>query len=194
MIYVLIPSTPDRKKRLEKCISLIKKSVCREPIEIVVEENNYEGYVAPMLRMVNRIDGLAFLIGNDVEVKRLTIDNLYRAYIKNFPENDGIVTPVDELDPNSEIAQHPFGHTKTFREIIFPGYFHNFVDREWTDIMKQRGKFAIARDAFITHRHYSRNRNLKDKTYAVGEKSSDKDGRLYYLRRNENYGRSNYER
>lgn len=190
MIYVLIPSTPDRERRLQRAISFVKKSRCKEPIEIVVDVNEYEGYVKSMLRLVNKVDGLAFLMGNDVEVRVPTIQNLYNCYMKNFPDQDGIVACIDELSgPDSgDSAQHPFGHTRTFRDIIFPGYFHNFVDREWTDIMKKRDKYAIARDAIITHRHYTKNRNLKDKTYLVGQQSSDADGKLYYLRRSQELG------
>lgn len=41
MIYVLIPSTPERKKRLARTIRSVKASICDQPIEIKVDVNNY---------------------------------------------------------------------------------------------------------------------------------------------------------
>lgn len=186
MIYVLIPTTPDREDRLQKAIASVKRSMCDQPIEIIVEYNNYEGMIKPLLRMVNRVDGLAILITNDIEIMPSTIQELYNAYIKNFPDNDGLVGWGDGLIKLDEMC-FPFAHTKVLREIIHPAYFHNFADRDWTAVMKLRGKYLAVTRPLCTHNHYSRNPALKDKTYEVNESTSDADSLVYAQRKEKNF-------
>ena len=186
MIYVLIPTTPDREKRLKKTIESVKKSVCTEPLEIVTDLNNYEGYVKSVLRMVNKIDGLVIVLNNDMIVEPDTIQILYDAYIKAFPYDDGLCGFGDtDFDLNVNCA--PFAHTKVLREIINPVYFHNFVDREWTGIMQHRGKYLPVPNAVIHHEHYSKNPELLDETYKVNQDLSDADGKIYYERKERNF-------
>lgn len=186
MIYVLIPTTPGRAERLKECIKSIKKSKCDQPIEIVVDVNEYEGAVRSILRMVNKVDGLALFLGDDTTVYPDTIQVLYKSYVKAFPDQDGMCATMDE-SLHKVTFSHPFAHTKTFKEHTYPGYFHNFVDREWEDRVRYLKKYLEVPKARIMHRHYSKYGMLRDKTYDVAQKKSSADGNLYHRRKEINF-------
>jgi len=186
MIYVLIPTTPDRKKRLRGAVASVKRSVCSEPIEIRIDVNNYEGAVKALLRLFHSVDGLALFLGDDCEVMPDTIQILHDAYVKRFPDQDGMCASADAKSLIISLA-HPFAHTKTFIEHTHPGYFHNFVDREWFDRMQYRDRYLAVPKARILHNHWSKELSPIDNTYKVGEASSDADGLLYNQRRARNF-------
>ena len=181
MIYCLIPTTPDRNKRLLETIESIQKSVCNQRVQVLIDYNNYEGFVRSALRLVNSIDGLCMIVPNDVILGADAIQQCYNAYIKNFPDNDGLVGWTDGL-MEIEYMCFPFAHSRTLRELINPVYFHNFSDREWTEIMKARERYFPITTPLCIHNHYSRKPELLDKTYQVNEDSSSRDGKIYWER------------
>jgi hypothetical protein len=185
-IYVLIPTTPGRKERLKRCVKSIKKSRCDQGIEIVVDVNNYKGAVKSLLRLFNKVNGLALFLGDDTWIFPDTIQRLYDAYIKAFPENDGMAVATDESVHKISFA-HPFAHTQVFRQHTFPGYFHNFVDREWQDRMKFLNKYVEVPMARIMHNHFTKDSYLFDQTYKIGQDTSDADGKIFYERRGRNF-------
>lgn len=182
MIYVLIPTTPDRTIQLERCIASIKASDCNQPIEILTEMNNYEGYVKPVLRLLDKVDGLCLLLGNDTIVRRDAIQVLYDAYTRAFPNNDGLCSCSDGRENKGRLACHPFAHSKTFKENIYPKYFHNFYDKDLGQVMWRKGKFLVVPDAVIEHHHYTQGRSEFDLTYAIGENTSRIDGETFNQR------------
>lgn len=189
MINILIPTTPDRRERLQKTLDSIKASNCNQEFNIIIDENEYEGYVKSVLKMLDRVEGFCMVIPNDVEIWPSTIQALYNAYTEAFPNNDGLCVYGDHhWDLN--IFGLPFAHSRILKEIINPIYFHNFHDKEMCEIMRMRGKYLPVPQAQVWHRHYLWDKNaLKDKTYEVGEASSKKDGELYMMRRAKNFNR-----
>lgn len=162
----------------------MKESVCDQPIEIIVDVNQYEGFVKSVLRMLDKVDGICLLLGNDTIVTPHAIQRLYNAYMKEFPEQDGVCACSDGRDNHGDLICHPFGHSKTLKENIHPKYFHNFVDKDLGYVMWRKGKYLAVPNAVIEHHHYTqKNRNAKrDLTYAVGEESSKKDGAIFRAR------------
>lgn len=181
MIYCLIPTTPDRNERLWKTIESIQQSNCDQKIQILIDYNNYEGFVKSALRLVNSVDGLCMIVPNDVILWPSTIQEVYNTYIEKFPEGDGMVGWADEFMEINYMC-FPFCHSRLLRELINPVYFHNFSDREWTEIMKARGKYYPITKAMCRHDHYSRDPKLRDKTYDINERTSDADGKIYWER------------
>lgn len=188
MINILIPTTPDRKKRLEKAVVSVIRSNCNQNLNIIIDTNEYEGYVKSVLRMLDKVDGLTMVVTDDIELWPSTIQALYDAYTQTFPDNDGLCVYGDE---NWDLKNFglPFAHSSVLKETINPIYFHNFHDKEMCDVMKLRGKYLPVPHARITHDHYTRKPELHDKTYQVGEDSSNADGEIYNMRRAKNFNK-----
>lgn len=69
------------------------------------------------------------------------------------------------------------------------GYFHLFVDREFFEIMYQRGKLKRVPEAKATHMHFSYPgmRGLRDTTYSVAEDHREADKNLFLSRQARNF-------
>ena len=134
-----------------------------------------------MLRLVNSVDGLVMQVPNDVIILPSTIQELYNTYWKEFPNDDGLVGWADGFMEIQHMCFF-FAQAKLMRKLINPIYFHNFSDREWTEIMKARGKYYPITKSMCIHDHYSRDKKLLDKTYQINEDTSADDGKIYWER------------
>lgn len=181
-ISVLIPTTPDREEQLARCVAAIRASDCDERIDIFCELNNYEGFVKPVLRMLRRVNGMCLLLGNDCIVRRDAIQQLWNASRKVFKYDNGLCTGVDEEPNSKKLPRHPFAHSRTFLENIYPKYFHNFVDKDLGQVMWRKGLYHVVNQAVIEHHHYSKQKSMLDLTYKIGEATSDADGEIYAQR------------
>jgi hypothetical protein len=181
-ISVLIPTTPDREEQLARCIAAVKASGCDQRIDIFYERNNYEGFVKPVMRMLKQVRGMCLILGNDCVVRRDAIQNLWNASLKVFPKDDGLCTGVDERPNTIKLPRHPFAHSRTLLENIYPKYFHNFVDKDLGQVMWRKGKFLVVESAVIEHHHYTVGKSEKDFTYEIGQATSDADGEIYAQR------------
>lgn len=187
MINLIIPTTPERKKRLEKTLDSIKRSNCNQELNVVVDVNQYEGYVKSVLRMLNKISGITMIITDDIEVCPNTIQELYNVYTKAFPNNDGLCVYGDHHWHLGTFGL-PFAHSNVLKEVINPEYFHNFQDIEMCDVMKMRGKYLPVPTALVKHNHYIWDGDVKrDETYAKGEEFSDSDNAILKRRRENKY-------
>lgn len=186
-IYVLIPTTPDRNEQLGRCIDAVNRSICSERIEILTDLNEYEGFVKPTIRMLRRVRGMCLLLGNDVVVAPNMIQRLWDASKKNFIHDDGMCFPVDSRPNIVHLPSHPFAHSRTFLENIYPKYFHNFVDKDLGQVMWRKGKYLLVPDAMYEHMHYTTGKSAFDMTYRIGQVTSDTDGELYQQRLARNF-------
>ena len=182
MIYVLLPSTPQRENRLRITVESLKRSACDEKIEIITEISEGEGAVKPVHRMLKDIDGLVVGIGDDTLVDPNTIQELYKAYIREFPNNDGVCAPIEKDCVF-------LTHSDMMKKYWYPGYFHLFVDREFFEIMYQKGKLYRVASAKAQHMHHSYGgmQNLNDETYAIAEAHREADGQLFVERMARNF-------
>ena len=179
MIYVLFPSTPERKERLAVAMESIRNSICDQEIEIKVDISEGEGANKPTLRLINSVDGLVICLGDDSTVEPDTIQKLYNAYIREFPDQDGMCSP-----PNCD---NFLAHSNTMRKYWHPDYIHLYADRDFFDTMTFKKKVFRVLDAVIHHNHYTKNATLDDDTYRFGEKNREADRILYEKRRARNF-------
>ena len=187
MISVIIPTTPDRDEQLERCIAAVRGSDCDQRIDIIVERNDYEGFVKPVLRILSKLECFCLLLGNDAVVRRDAIQKLYDASVREFKHDNGLCAPIDGTDHGKQLPCHPFAHSRTLRENIYPKYFHNFVDKDLGQVMWRRGLYKVVEEAVIEHHHYIYGKAKRDFTYAISEATSDADGEIYNQRLARNF-------
>lgn len=186
MIYILLPTTPVRSERLKGAIQSIKASICNQPIEIKLEVSQGEGALKPLLRLIDSTDGICLCMSDDAVVAPDAIQILYDTYMRVFPDQDGLCVPSDGIT-KGEVAGFFFAHTKTLAENIHRAYFHNFADRDLSNVMKIKGKYCAVPEAVITHTHYSQDKSLDDSTYQLNESHSDTDGAIFRERHARHY-------
>ncbi len=75
MITILIPTTPERRERLQNTIESIREHTT-QPYKLTIYENNYEGYVKAIHTLLDGIDGLVWCLNDDVILKNDTSINL----------------------------------------------------------------------------------------------------------------------
>jgi hypothetical protein len=177
-INILIPSTPERKERLEKAIASIKNSICNQTIEIKIDISEGEGANKPLVRLLNETNGLVIGFSDDMLVRQDTIQIMYDAYIENFPDRDGIVAPY-----NCDVF---LAHSDTEKKYWCPDYTHLYTDRDFFDIMTRLKKIHRV-DAVIDHEHYTKNALLTDDTYRFSEAHREEDKIIYEKRKANNF-------
>lgn len=187
MIYVLIPTTVDRRERLAKCVDALRASVCSEPFTICTYENKDGGFIAAIHKMLEGIDdnSLVFCIGDDVIVDKTCLHRLYEAYT-NAPRTkmmQGVVCqPYDEFH-NGAIVVNPFCQAWVMKRYQYKGYIHNYADVEFTEIIKERKMYLYVPDAIVEHVHHINNKAEFDQTYKDCSKFLDHDRGLYQSRK-----------
>lgn len=67
--------------------------------------------------------------------------------------------------------------------VAHEGYRHWYVDDELVTAAKQRGVWAMALGSVVEHLHPKWGKATNDDVYAKGQRSADKDGRLFKKRR-----------
>lgn len=183
MITLLLPSTPERKHKLAKAIDSVNRSVCNQPIEILTDISEEEGSVKPTLRLLEKANDLVMWYNDDLTVESYTFQNLYDALMREFPKLDGIVLPVE--------SDFFLCHASILREYLYPGYIHNYSDREIYDILSAEGRTHRVENAIIRHHHpiYEKNSRLLDRTYAWATGHREEDRILYEKRKAEGFPR-----
>ncbi len=182
MIYILIPTTKERRHRLEKCINSIRESVCPYSFTICTYENeNDGGWARACKKMVEGIDDLIFIVNDDMIVEQNCIRILYEKYIETFPENDGIMNPFDTLSLG-ENCDIPFCHSSVIKPFLDIGYWH-YAGQEISRVMKQRAKYAIADEAIVVHEHADFIPGLMDETYRKAHLHINEDMHLLNSRK-----------
>jgi len=185
MIKILIPTTPERKDQLTKALGAISASVCNQAFEVATEVSTGEGVVKPFGRLLERVgqDDLVFFLTDDMFIEPDTLQKLYDAYIREFPDLDGAVT--------ANLCDAAFAHIKVFRQYFPLVYYHLYCDVEFFEIMKGRGKYFQVIEANIFHAHYPITSGAwipeADKTKKNAESHRAADLKLYELRKINNF-------
>ena len=179
MIYVLIPTTPERSERLKKTLDSIKSSICDQEIKILTEVSEGEGANKPLKRLLDKVDGLVFPLGDDNTVEPDTLQLLYDAYIREFPDKDGMTLPAGS---DSYLV-----HSDIMKKYFHFGYFHLYSDREFYDIMYIKRKTYRVKGAVVNHDHYTKKATLDDETYRLSVKHREADRELYEERKAKNF-------
>jgi hypothetical protein len=139
MITVLIPSTPERTNNLKRAIESIKGSIFDYPIYIKTEISSGEGATKPLIRLLKSTEGLVLGFSDDVTIDPHCIRLLYESYLEKFPNQDGLCC-INNPEHRNLFGCYFFGQSKTLLDAMYPGYVHNFQDKEITEKMKARDK------------------------------------------------------
>jgi len=188
MIFVIIPTTKERRPRLEKCIEAIHKNT-KYPITICTYEQeegcNDIGWVKALHKMLEGIDGLCFCLGDDVIIAPDCIEKLYETYEKLHNKEEWVVQPYD-LISKGELASLPFCHSSILKKYIYKGYQHNYSDTEFTAIMKMKGRYFTVEDAIADHQHFTVGAKY-DETYRKTHELGTIDKQLFEKRQTNNF-------
>ena len=185
MINIVIPTTPERKERLKECIESIHKNSGTE-YNIHTYTSEGEGWVKAVHKALRGIEGLTVIVGDDMTFDKDWLKILEEEYWKEFPENDGLAQPYDEIH-RGLVAVCPMADAENLRKYIHKGYTHNYSDRELTDIFQNKGKYLYVPESIVNHNHYVLGKAENDKTYESNKETYVEDRILYRQRINDNY-------
>lgn len=188
MIYCIIPTTPERRKRLSKLIESLRAQDF--PHCVVIYENQCGGVVKALHEAIKGIHGVCLILNDDMILGRGCLKELYGKYIHAFPKLDGIAQPYEDMH-RGELGVSPMLHSDLVKRYWFKGYIHNFGDTELTAIFKKKGKYIIVEEAKLTHQHFLKDKKLIDKTYIATQKEYSTDEMLFIERRKNNFLPSN---
>jgi len=180
IIYIIIATTPGRRERVNKLINSIKENTYKKVV-ICIYENTDGGCVKPTHDAMSGINGIVFVLNDDMVLKPDTIEKLVNEYKKHG--NDTLLQPKDTIQEGN-IAVSPFCHSDLYKKYVSKEYIHYFNDDEFADVMKAKGKYIIVEDAIVIHEHISRDRGLEDETYINTSKNFEKDFETYKRRKN----------
>jgi hypothetical protein len=179
-VNVILPSTPERRVRRRECLtSLIQTAGI--PINLVIYESEGEGWVKAVHQALEGLTGLSIIIGDDMTFEPNWLRILAFAYLKQFPNRDGLAQPYDEIH-HGDLAVCPFATAEILREGIFEGYKHNFSDTELTKRMKDKGKYVYVPEAIVHHNHFLLGKSDIDETYKQNQKWYEVDKALFIER------------
>jgi len=188
IIYVLIPTTKQRRQRLGELVASIQTHTENMRHCIVMYENSDGGWVPAIYNALAGISGYCALLGSDTLVEKDWLKNLWNAFIRAFPAGDGVAEPFNEIH-GDRLCQHPFAHTTTIKKYLYPGYTHWYSDNDFTDQARRDNKLIYVPTARIQHKHAAIGAAPWDETYETvyDPKTVEKDRALYAARVASNY-------
>lgn len=178
MIYVLIPTTAERRERLQKCLDALRRSTV--PHCVVIYENSDGGCVLAQRRALAGLNGLIFILNDDMIVEPDCLSRLLESYLHHFPRHDGICQPDDNYHTGN-LATAPFGHSETLRPFL-QDYMHYFWDTELTTVMQRAGRYVTVLAAKLDHQHHTKGRAPLDQTYQQTGKNFERDREVFRQR------------
>lgn len=182
MLTVCIPTTAERRQRLAKCIESLHK-YAGVPFQVLTYENYQEGFVLPIHKMLATLkDGTpVWCIGDDtILIEPDTIKRLFEEWM--IGGADCVVNPNDGIQ-NGTIITMPFCSALTMRKYTYTGYFLNYADNEFTEIMRSEGRYIYRSDIHVDHQHHVNGKAPVDGTYSYALTKFDDDRKLYQLRK-----------
>lgn len=195
MIYIIIPTTKERRERLARCLEALKQNT-KYPMCIVTYENEAGctdvGLVPAVHKMIEGIDGLMIMYNDDAIAEPDFVEKLYEAYLEK-PEgerDEWMFSPWENFHHGNNAA-FPLCHSNVIKKYLYKGYNHLFSDIELTAVMKKIGRYQPVLEAKAHHDHFIRNNDLIDETYKASQSFVDKDQELYHKRLANNFEPSN---
>lgn len=179
-VVVCIPTTPERRLRLQKCVESLTR-YAGYPFVLCTYENQYVGAIAAIHAILDRLDpdALVWWIGDDVVLsERDTLRKLVERFEEKFPDRDGVVNPNDEIQ-HGRIITAPLATARILKEGQSKEFFHNFADNLFTDIMVSRGKYEYVEDVHIQHHHWCNGKAPQDYTYTNANTRFEQDKQTY---------------
>ncbi len=181
MIYILIPTTKERRSRLDDLLESLRKNDF--PHTTCIYENN-EGAVKAIHKMMEGINGLMMPLCDDHVLSPDYLEKLCTAYHKVFPDNEGIAQGYNQIQ-KGRLLQNVLCHSDICKKYFYKGYIHSFVDTEFTEVVKIKGiPYLYVPEAIAEHRHVTnKDRSLMDETYRMAAENLEIDRQLFYKRK-----------
>jgi hypothetical protein len=188
-ITILIPTTPERRERLAKCIESIRTHTSM-PYRLMIYENVGEGYVKAIHTLLEGVQGLVWCLNDDVVLKNDALKILYDKFNEIYPKWNGLLQPKDGIQEGN-VCTLPFCHSDIMRRFTFKGYHHNFADQEFTIIMNSVGLYTYVPEAEVEHMHWINGKAEKDVTYTDSQILFEQDQKLFEERLKANFAIKN---
>ena len=189
MIYVCIPTTKERRTRLNSCIMSIKDNAGISNYSIVTYENYKEGCQVAVRKMISGLGNrLVIVLNDDMIAGEDFLKNAIKEYLNTFPEMDGLGS-LNEGNMFENVAIVQMAPAKLLYDYLYKGYFHYRADNEIAEIFKNKGKFLPIKSALIDHVHPDYNPEkmpeLNDDTYKNSRNKLWKKDKEMYKKRKE---------
>lgn len=184
-IVIIIPTTKERRARLDNCLSFIREN-SDYPYMVLVFENLMGGVVPAMREAAKTLnpDQLVCVLGDDCEPRKNWLKILVETFKNNFSDGDGLVQPDDGTGRKGGIASYPVCTARYLLDWAYSGYTHNFCDEEMALTAKAMKKYAYVPESVVDHRHHSNTEGIAhDATYQLEDRSANKDRLLFCNRR-----------
>lgn len=159
MIYILIPTTPERRHRCNELVKSIQENTHDIPYTICVYENNDGGWVPAVYNALEGINGIVWLLGSDCIVENNAVKTLFDNYKEGY-----VLEPFNEMH-NDTLCQHPFGHSDTIKKYLDKRFTHWYSDSYFHLQAKRDGKLLYVPEAKIQHNHFVNGKAEVDETY-----------------------------
>lgn len=109
--------------------------------------------------------------------------------MEKMTEGVGVVGVNDGMDRYTPITlvrrayiKEFSGSPDTVNTLYYPGYNHNYVDTEFSEVAKKRGKWAEAPESIVEHMHWAFNKAVMDETYTKSNATAPADSVTYKSR------------
>lgn len=181
-VAVLIPTTKERRPRLQTAVHSVLDTSCIVKPVIMAYENDGEGYVAALYKMLDILpdDLLVWCLADDVVCEQPgTLDSLVEAFENNASKKNIVVCLNDGIQCG-RIATAPLCTVHTLKKWYDPRFFHNFADTLFTERARAAGSFVYLDHIKITHNHPCVGRAPVDDTYNVAQARWNDDETLYH--------------
>lgn len=179
MIYILIPTTEERRERFRECVATLQH-FAGVPFTVCSYENYREGFIKPIHTLLEDLkdDDIVWCIGDDTRlVEPDTLKRLVEKYRPGF-----IVQPDDGIQSGNIITM-PLTDAKTMRDGTWPEYFLNYADTEFTIVATALGRYLYCPDIKVEHSHWRNGKAKRDSTYTFADEMCEKDAKLFEERK-----------
>ena len=184
MIYIIIPTTPERRLRTNQLIKSIQEQTSGVKYTISVYENNDGGWVPAIYNAIDGLkdDTLVWILGSDCIVE----NNAVKILLDVYNNVGGVLEPYNELHKD-KLCQHPFTTVANIKKYLNKRFIHWYSDNWFTEQAKKDGILTYVPEARIQHNHFVNGRAEVDETYKTifNPETVERDRQVYEQLKNE---------
>lgn len=176
VIYVCIPTTPERRGRLLECLHAIHLN--KFPHVVCIYESKGEGSVKGLLTILKDIDGIVAWLDDDCLISENYLETLYKTLHEKFPALDGAVFGFDQFH-GDQLCVRPVCHSKLLKKYVHDGYYNWYTDTEFDICLRSQNKLFCSKEVSTNHVHYLNNPDKMDQTYRDTQSHREEDEKTY---------------
>ena len=188
MIYVCVPTTEERRPRLQKLIDSVRKSDYPN-LTLVIHEGKHPGCVESIHALVEGLgdNTMCMWLSDDNTIEPDTISRLWEAHQKTFEGAWGYAQSYNEIQ-GATLITAGLCQAGMVKRYFYKGYIHNYSDNEFTEVVDSLCMHVYVPEAIVHHEHVSAMRpDLQDETYESNQMSKEQDRQLWLKRKANNY-------